>query len=557
VIASSATKPKVQASADFCASAVFGDVLVRQSAGCPPAMGLDADPAIEPCHDLGSEVIGDCLSPDALVWAEGMASPLQLQHVKPHMRLLTVDPTPCPALAFASVARVTAMSDGAEQRWVRVRLVDGSEVLMTADHPVWPQRTETSSGEPPVGPLRAEDLVSKVDSLHVLAARPIAVQGVSPVARNDAPTTRVQIELQNEGCSPWAVSNTMLPPQRQRRRALLIAGSAAPPPDTGGSPFTFGGQFVAVGDSSTTPAPNRFDALETRCLGEPTHSSALADQDTISETTQGSYSSLSQSRSSSVRQAHVVHHAALVGGTTESPSASSASSPCPSSAASTTDEDVDVMLGGHDELSAWTRAGTPDGTWRRDTTVSVSNLGRAVRLSDILKLPRAIGGDRLSFGSIGHVVHHEPCKVCVFNRKKGTLCRYGSLCTFCHAWHQPYVRPRRPDKRYINRDQLGRFVGKGRGSYREEDRDVRSSDSGKQTWSTASVHSGSSGSAMGGRMARPQEFEPWFVPVDFPFTFGGAHHPRGDGNGCSGYAASVSSDGNSSASNSLSDRFRL
>lgn len=111
-------------------------------------------------------------------------------------------------------------------------------------------------------------------------------------------------------------------------------------------------------------------------------------------------------------------------------------------------EDVEILLGGHDEKSAW-HYKKEDGEWCRVER----NLEPQLRLSDIQALPRDSEGVVMSFGSLGHALKNEPCKVCVFNRKNS--CRQRWLCNFCHAAHQPYVRARRPQRRRDGRSGSG------------------------------------------------------------------------------------------------------
>lgn len=103
-------------------------------------------------------------------------------------------------------------------------------------------------------------------------------------------------------------------------------------------------------------------------------------------------------------------------------------------------EDVQVLIGGHDETSAW-RYSKDNGQWSRVE----GSIDPVLRLSDIQALPRGPAGELMSFGSLGHVLNKDPCKVCVFYRKNS--CRHSWLCTFCHSSHQPYVRTRRQQKR--------------------------------------------------------------------------------------------------------------
>jgi len=347
---------------------------------------------------------GDCLPPSACVWTEGSTEPLALKDVKLGMKILTVDPLRNPSMSFASVRRIEITADAEQDQWVKVGLADGTEAMMTASHAMWPEGTTSNSGYT-LGALRAEDLVPGVDSLMCLSIRPVPVQSVTPVSPEDAPSSRVQLDL------GWEQDEQ--DEHHPSRRGLLLALPKKEPGET------FSASFVAVGDSVIRPAPTRFDALEE------------IDGDSASQTTKSaSWPSTASGQYYLQRQGE--------GGQVE---------------AEVEDrEDVEIVLGGIDEWSAWVRAGTPDGQrqWQRTRDFEAA---RTVRLSDISSLPRGQNDELMSFGSIGHLVHNETCKVCVFNRKSGTSCRNGWACSFCHAWHRPYVRPRRPDKRRQKQDE--------------------------------------------------------------------------------------------------------
>lgn len=291
-----------------------------------------------------------------------------------------------PPPSAKTVATGAPAASGDVQSWVRITLFDGSEVIMTASHPMYPEGTTTNSGYT-LGALKAEDLVPGVDSLIVFSARPVVVKCVTAVPPEETPAGRVQLEL---GRSQAAA-------EVRSRRALLMTLPQEPGgPDTGSC-------FVGVCDSAVEPASTRFDALE-------------EDADTASQTTRsGSWPSTAEHAYDEVRKER-------------------------------SKDDVEIVLGSVDERHGWRRSIRPDGEaeWYR---VDKAEALRTVRLSDIRALPRASDGERLSYGSISHAAKNENCKVCVFNRKNGSLCRNGWACTFCHAWHQPYVRPRRPDKR--------------------------------------------------------------------------------------------------------------
>jgi len=110
------------------------------------------------------------------------------------------------------------------------------------------------------------------------------------------------------------------------------------------------------------------------------------------------------------------------------------------SAVSDIEEDVQVLIGGHDETSAWRYGKQGHAGWSR----VAGGLESSVRLSDIRALPHGNAGKLLSFGSLGHLVHNERCKACVFHRRKS--CRHSWLCTFCHG-HRPHMRARPPQQK--------------------------------------------------------------------------------------------------------------
>lgn len=284
-------------------------------------------------------------------------------------------------------------AQGGGQSWVRIALADGSEALMTASHPMFTEGNFSNSGYT-LGALKAEDLVPGVDSLISLCARPSVVKSVTPVPPEETPAGRIQVEL-----GPLEQEDGG---STRSRRALLMTL----PQEPGGPPV--GNCFIGVCDSAVKPASTRFDALE-------------EDGETASQTTKSG--SIPSTGSGGGLEARID-----AGG-----------------------DEVEVILGSIDEPSGWRRS-RADGEWYR---CDKAEAARTVRLSDIRSLPRTEEGTLLSFGSIAHSMPNERCKVCVFSRKSGAICRHGWACTFCHAWHQPYVRPRRPDKRRTKTNALG------------------------------------------------------------------------------------------------------
>ena len=117
----------------------------------------------------------------------------------------------------------------------------------------------------------------------------------------------------------------------------------------------------------------------------------------------------------------------------------SGSTSCSSSdaGAMTSSNKEDIVIGGTDGTHfAWTQ--NPTGIWHRDQS------RKELSLKDFLALPITDNGERVSFGSLVHVVDgQQNCKPCVQNRKRRGSCRFGVLCFFCHS-EEHKVNARRP-----------------------------------------------------------------------------------------------------------------
>jgi hypothetical protein len=447
---------------DCCTSAAPSEECggsTKSTASCPASEVDLVDAAAEVDVSCGEGDTMDCLPPHACVWVQGVDTPMQLSDLKPGMRILTADPLRSPPLSFEPVRKISMVADhdedmakspharrnagagqyGEAQHWVRVALYDGSEVMMTAQHPIYPEGNSINSGYT-LGALKAEDLVPGVDSLIALSTKPVVVKSVTQVPPEESPGGRVQIEL--------GFNTTDQGADVRSRRTLLMSM----PQEEGAPPV--GTCFVGVCDSAVKPASNRFDALE-----EDDGSASLT-------TRSGSW-----------------------------PSTGSGCGPRDAEARENNHDEVEIILGSVDERSGWRRSRL-NGEWIRCEEADAS---RTVRLSDIMALPRnSSDGERLSYGSIAHAVKSETCKVCVFNRKNGAVCRNGWACTFCHAWHQPYVRPRRPDKRR-NKSGQNPEIEDGNEEHRDEG---------------PSPSSGSRGAGAKGGASRPSPqsmVEPWYV----------------------------------------------
>jgi len=123
---------------------------------------------------------GDCLPPDAVVWIEGQSVPAKVADVGSGSRVLCYDHL-SGGLKYSEVVDV-ATHDASTSDWVVVKLEDGTELKMTADHPVYPQAPGLV-GERSGIPVKAGDLQASAHSLEVLRLVAIPVREVQVISR--------------------------------------------------------------------------------------------------------------------------------------------------------------------------------------------------------------------------------------------------------------------------------------------------------------------------------------------------------------------------------------
>eukprot|EP00928_Gymnodinium_smaydae_P002467 TRINITY_DN10882_c0_g1_i2.p1 TRINITY_DN10882_c0_g1~~TRINITY_DN10882_c0_g1_i2.p1 ORF type:complete len:813 (+),score=143.57 TRINITY_DN10882_c0_g1_i2:55-2493(+) len=383
------------------------------------AMGSSGDEFADYSEDDCDE--GDCLCEDSTVWAFGEAAPIKVSEVKPGMKILTSNPQRDPPVFYARVSRVHVEKDTIPKRWVKIGLMDGSVIKTTADHPVW----TSDSIEQNLPPLKAEDIVPGADKLSVLGLRRVCVKTLERLPPEESPDTRVRVRLHREK------------DESSRRIALtdslLIGREAA----CEGAESDTTWSFIAVGDSQAKPSPTRLAALlksngwGITCRGGPnaTALSIVPEEEFTDPRIRRSHSD------SELFVPQIAPEANTAAVSSRSSNWSDESSKLSSKAA---EEDVEIIIGCIDsKLYGWTKQGEE---WiKTNADYAKSN----VKLSDVIALPSNKQGLKMSFGSLSHLEHNENCKVCVFNRKTGAICRHGALCYFCHADHKPYVRPPR------------------------------------------------------------------------------------------------------------------
>jgi len=141
---------------------------------------------------------GDCLPLDCQVWVEGLPLPKKARNVKPGERVLCHDSV-VGAPKYVDVLDARCLSG--ETDWVRIALADGTELTVTANHPVQP-KSNTRTNQLPI---RATDLEPGVDSLMVLKMVPLIVEevgecpapGGGKTEPGKATPTRVALRLQH------------------------------------------------------------------------------------------------------------------------------------------------------------------------------------------------------------------------------------------------------------------------------------------------------------------------------------------------------------------------
>eukprot|EP00443_Scrippsiella_acuminata_P048913 CAMPEP_0115190312 /NCGR_PEP_ID=MMETSP0270-20121206/11961_1 /TAXON_ID=71861 /ORGANISM="Scrippsiella trochoidea, Strain CCMP3099" /LENGTH=823 /DNA_ID=CAMNT_0002603521 /DNA_START=87 /DNA_END=2558 /DNA_ORIENTATION=+ len=120
-----------------------------------------------------AEDSGDCLPPDAVLWLEDEPEPVKVGQVKIGQRVLCYDHV-AHGLKYSEVVDVAA-HDASFSNWVVVVLDDGTELQMTFDHPLYPEKAEAA--------IKAGELEPFTHSLAVLKVVSVPVREVRAAAR--------------------------------------------------------------------------------------------------------------------------------------------------------------------------------------------------------------------------------------------------------------------------------------------------------------------------------------------------------------------------------------
>eukprot|EP00747_Dinoflagellata_sp_TGD_P016904 gnl/TRDRNA2_/TRDRNA2_125450_c0_seq2.p1 gnl/TRDRNA2_/TRDRNA2_125450_c0~~gnl/TRDRNA2_/TRDRNA2_125450_c0_seq2.p1 ORF type:complete len:833 (+),score=61.14 gnl/TRDRNA2_/TRDRNA2_125450_c0_seq2:1-2499(+) len=370
----------------------------------------------------------DCLPPDSLVWVLGVEEPQPLKAVHEGQKVLTFDASRNPPTFYTSVQSISHNRSSETTHWVRVVLSDGSTVCTTGDHAFWPAHARNIKHSP-IGAVRARDLLPGVDALWVQRPRLVTVVKIDSMSMTGEQAGRIRLELE---C-----------PKGHSEPQVLVADPEVQEKETG--ELCLAHAFVAVGDATAQTADTRLDAL--------LNSYGISH----SQKTPGAFELLDTAPFHNFRRSHSepdismlshsdpeipaatfengeIEKACSIGSNVSSclkPSLEDSSISHRTSDSSSVYSSAGfprvVELGGIDSSTAW---------WRRGPS------GGGLRLSDYQALPMTHDGQKMSFGSLGHVLLNEPgpCKVCAYAQKANSSCRYGSLCERCHVSHGPFVK---------------------------------------------------------------------------------------------------------------------
>lgn len=347
---------------------------------------------------------GDCLPPSAMVWVEGRAFPMEVQHVASGQQVLCYDNLGN-CLRYAEVSGVHVLPGNVN--WVSVALTDGTALTMTADHPIQPQQVVRGSsmpqGRPSGCPVRAADLTPGSDCLMVLRMVPIPVASVTQCQAEvpaDAPADehRVALTLRQPGRHSVFVA---APGSHKQAPTMAVASAdlSAWPADS----LVVRRTFLEVQDGVTTSIQRANSAPASFLHAVPTLDGVQGvpgDQHVKVAKRRLDFRSHSESEVSSERSPKV---------------------------------NIGSGVDGHSGSSGVV-CGASTSSDRTAVAITTSSSGTA-RLSTLVGIKQS---GLPSIGSVGH--EQGNCRVCVFENRRqhssGGPCFKGFLCERCHEPHE-------------------------------------------------------------------------------------------------------------------------
>jgi hypothetical protein len=285
-------------------------------------------------------------------------------------------------------------------KWVDVVLEDGTNLQMTANHPVLPV-AGSQQGSDGTGAVRALDLCPGSDYLMVLKTMPVLVQG---------------IELGTSDESEERVFLTLHQPQRH---SLFVASA---PGESASSPTV---QTIAVGSADARP---QYDiAAKNTFIDMPTDTMCMMKR--------------SNSAPPDYREAKYVP-------TISSSYNSSLNSTLSDSSISPPSDEVNILVAPDARPVLDMRADAGGANLKIE-----DRSGTAVALSEVL------GIQSMALRSLGSIDHASgQCRTCLFANRAdhtgGSACWKGVFCERCHETHAPMSRRKPKTGRQRERSRL-------------------------------------------------------------------------------------------------------
>eukprot|EP00928_Gymnodinium_smaydae_P090813 TRINITY_DN7453_c1_g1_i1.p1 TRINITY_DN7453_c1_g1~~TRINITY_DN7453_c1_g1_i1.p1 ORF type:complete len:837 (+),score=71.34 TRINITY_DN7453_c1_g1_i1:56-2566(+) len=393
-----------------CASAA------KVSNGSAPAVmegtcrhsGLDRSESSQTCTQ------NDCLSPTSLVWVEGAAMPWAVSDLSAGQRILCFDHLGG-TLKHTEVIEVS--QNYGPTTWADVVLADGTTLTVTADHPMHVRNVKsdraTCWGGGATYKMRAQDLSSDM-RLHVLKVEEVAVQSVT---------------LRTEISSSVAVSvhqpsrHTLFVGSKRQYGSVqaLAIGSVSTPFDDGVH-IQHRNTFLNVEETR-----DEYSRESSRAESSPAilYGKEMSARSLEPDTADGPDVLVSReiSEEASNLSATSTLQSADTNGSTEV-----VLKPAPSQR----DSDERVNSG----VTSDVERGESSGTQGHFGCESVS-------LQEVLSL-HSTGMNSVG----GHLHKHGTCFVCIHENRaryqsNRPSCRFGALCSYCHADHEDVMRAKR------------------------------------------------------------------------------------------------------------------
>jgi hypothetical protein len=196
---------------------------------------------------ISSACLGDCLPADSLLWVDGFSTVRRLDSITEGQRILCYDSYAC-CLKYTSVLSIgkTAACNSKDTEWVTVSLEDGTDLQMTADHPVQCTSNEVHGSSAQSSGLRcqgARDLQAGCDEVMVMKLASVPVKSVSLLGGR---SNGYWANGQANGKDAWKISVQ----QPDRHMIFVSKGGAA----NGYQQQKFSVSAMTVGASNLVPA---------------------------------------------------------------------------------------------------------------------------------------------------------------------------------------------------------------------------------------------------------------------------------------------------------------